>query len=175
MRAAHSAQAEESVSTTLLPPKPPMWLPARTTQPMMAHRMTSQQIVKDWDTEANAKEGLFPDKLRLRSHTRVHWVCHKCPLGLTRKYVTTLASRTLAGSGCSCCGGRTVCKCNSLPSLHPGLVQEWDYVKNDRKPSEYTARSHAVIWWKSRDQRSWQQSINTRTDKRLKRQRDQAA
>ncbi len=84
-------------------------------------------LLQDWDTEANAKEGLFPDKLRLGSNKRVHWVCHKCPLGSTHKWVATINSRALAGSGCSCCGGRTACKCNSLSSLYPGIAQEWDY------------------------------------------------
>ena len=132
-------------------------------------------LLKDWDTEANAKEGLFPDKLTLGSNKRVHWVCHKCPLGLTHKYVTPLASRTLKGSGCSCCGRRTACECNSLPSLHPDIAQEWDYDKNKGNPNDCTASSNATVWWKSRDQQSWQQSIDSRTDKRLKRQRNQAA
>ena len=107
-------------------------------------------LLKDWDTEANAKEGLFPDKLRLCSHKHVPWVCHKCPLGLTHKYTSKVYSRALAGIGCSCCGGRTACKCNSLPSLHPGIAQEWGYEKNDGRPSDYTARSSAVFWWSRR-------------------------
>lgn len=86
-------------------------------------------LMKDWDSEANAKEGLFPDKLTLGSNKRVHWVCHKCPLGLTHKYVSRIHSRALAGNGCLCCGGRTLCKCNSLLSLNPEVAQEWDYCK----------------------------------------------
>ena len=131
-------------------------------------------LLKDWDTEANAKEGLFPDKLTLGSHKRVHWVCHKCPLGVMHKYVSRVNSRALLGSGCSCCGGRTACKCNSLPSLYPYIAQEWDYSKNDGKPCDYAARSHAIVWWKSRDLRSWQQSVNSRTDNRLKQHKNRA-
>ncbi len=126
MMAVHSAEAKECVSTTLLLPKLPTWLPAGTAQPMMALHKTSQltaiskqwqcpvcghkwlasvghrvglkpgctecynlkrtrpkvrhctlaacnhPLLKEWDTEANAKEGLFPDKLRLGSNKRVH-------------------------------------------------------------------------------------------------------
>jgi len=136
-------------------------------QPTLAE--CNHPLLKEWDTDANAKEGLFPDKLTLGSNKRVHWVCHKCPLGLTHKYVTTVNSRALLGSGCSCCGGRTACKCNSLPSLYPEVAQEWDYSKNDGIPCDYTARSHAIVWWKLSDLRSWQQSIFSRTDNRLKR------
>ena len=131
-------------------------------------------LLQDWDTEANAKEGLFPDKLRLGSNKRVHWVCHKCPLGLTHKWVSKINSRALAGNGCSCCDGKTACKCNSLPSLYPGIAQEWDHGKNDMTPSDFTARSQAVVWWKSRDKQSWQQSTCSRTDNRLKRHRNRA-
>ena len=131
-------------------------------------------LLKEWDTEANAKEGLFPDKLTLGSNKRVHWVCHKCPLGLTHKYVSTVNSRALAGNGCSICCGLRTCRCNSLPSLYPEIAQEWDYCKNDGEPDDYTASSNAVVWWKSRDQQSWQQSVLSRTDKRLRRHRNRA-
>jgi len=93
---------------------------------------------------------------------------------LTHKYVSTVTSRALLGSGCSCCGGRTACKCNSLPSLYPEVAQEWDYSKNDGKPCDYTARSNAFVWWISSDLRTWQQSILSRTDNRLKRHKTRA-
>ena len=131
-------------------------------------------LLKDWDSEANAKEGLFPDKLTLGSSKRVHWVCHKCPLGLTHKYVSALSSRTLAGNGCSCCSERTACKCNSLLSLYPEVAQEWDHCKNDGCPGDYTAASSAVVWWLSTDKQSWQQTIKSRTDNRLKRHKNRA-
>jgi len=131
-------------------------------------------LLKDWDSEANAKEGLFPDTLSLGSNKRVHWVCHKCPLGLTHKWVSTVSSRALAGSGCSCCRGRTACNCNSLSSLYPDIAQDWDYSKNDGKPGDYTAKSHAVVWWKSSDLGSWQQSVSSRTDTRLSQNQNRA-
>jgi len=36
-------------------------------------------LLSDWDYEANAKDGLHPEKVKLRSNKLVHWVCHKCP------------------------------------------------------------------------------------------------
>ena len=45
MRVAHFAQAGECVTTTLLLPKLPMWLPAGTAQPMKAHHVMSQLTV----------------------------------------------------------------------------------------------------------------------------------
>ncbi len=132
-------------------------------------------LLKDWDTEANAKEGLLPDKLTLGSHKRVHWVCHKCPLGLTHKYTSSVNSCALAGSGCSICHGFSTCKCNSLPSLFPDLAQQWDNDKNDQKPGDYTAKPHAMVWWKSEDRQSWQQSINSGQTGASKQQRIRAA
>ena len=129
-------------------------------------------LLKEWDNEANAKEGLFPDKLTLGSHKRVHWLCHKGPLGLTHKFVSTLNSRALAGHGCSICSGRQTCRCNSLPSLYPEIALEWDHCKNEGQPGDYTASSSGVVWWKSKDQKSWQQSVCSRSDSRLKRHRN---
>ncbi len=133
----------------------------RVRQPTLAE--CNHALLKEWDTEANAKEGLFPDTLTLGSNKPVHWTCCKCPLGLPHKWVATMNRRALAGNGCSCCAGRTACQCNSLPSLYPGIAQEWDCCKNDGDPGDYTAKSHAVVWWKSSDLGSWQQSVNSRT------------
>ncbi len=113
------------------------------TTPKLRHPTLAEcnhPLLKEWDTEANAEEGLFPDKLRLGSNKRVHWVCHKCSLGMMHKWSSTLNSRALLSSGCSRCGGRTACRCNSLPSLYPEVAQEWDYSKNDGKPSDYTGK-----------------------------------
>jgi len=70
-------------------------------------------LLVEWDYEANAHVGLHPDKVRLRSHKLVHWVCHKCPRGCLHRYQARAYSRTLSGNGCPCCSGHKTCKCNS--------------------------------------------------------------
>lgn len=92
----------------------------------------------------------------------------------TQLCVSSEITGALAGNGCPICRGLQACKCNSLLSLHPDIAHEWGYGKNDGRPNDYTARSHAVVWWKSKAQQSWQQTIDSRTDKRLVRHRSKA-
>ena len=45
---------------------------------------------------------------------RVNWVCKSCPLSLLHRWIEKLAHRTNLSTGCQCCSGHAVCKCNSL-------------------------------------------------------------
>jgi len=125
-------------------------------------------LLSDWNYEANAQEGLHPDKIRLRSNKRVHWVCHKCPRGCLHKYQATPRDRNFRGSGCPCCSGHKACKCNSLQSLSPDIAFEWDYERSVGSPDECASQSHVVAWWKSAERGSWQQSIQSRTRYKMK-------
>jgi len=64
--------------------------------------------------------------------------------------VRVVAARQLANA--------TPCQACILELLKNGIT-----ALNDGKPGDYTARSHAEIWWKLRDQRSWLQSIKSRS------------
>ncbi len=128
----------------------------------------------DWDRDANEKAGLHPEKTKLRSHIRVNWICRKCPLGYLHLYKATPLGRTLKSRGCPYCDGEKVCKCNSLQTHFPELVEEWVFDRNQLTPEDYTARSNKSVWWKTAERGSWQHSINSRTDQRLKRHRHRA-
>ena len=120
-------------------------------------------LLGDWDYEANAKDSLLPEKVSLRSNKLVHWVCQKCPRGCLHKYQATPCNRTANKSGCPCCSGLKACKCNSLQSLFPDIASEWDHERNEKIPADYSARSAAVVWWRSAKRGSWQQRIYERT------------
>ena len=130
-------------------------------------------LLGDWDFEANAKDGLYPEKIRLRSKKHVHWVCHKCPRGCLHRYQAPPNDRIGKGSGCPSCSGHKACKCNSLQSLFPNIAREWDYERNEGSPDEYASRSRVVAWWTSAELGSWQQRIYGRTDMRTKKHRKQ--
>jgi len=43
------------------------------------------------------------------------------------------------------------------------LCEEWDYNKNEQKPSEYTPHSHYKVWWKCKEcGHEWCESIANR-------------
>ena len=53
---------------------------------------------------------------------------------------------------------------NDLESQYPLVAKEWDYSKNDKKPSEITAKSNKKYWWVcSKCGNSWLTSVYVRT------------
>ena len=130
-----------------------------------------------WDHERNGQAGLDPARITLGSNKPVHWVCGKCPLGHAHRWEQSPNARKLAyksPTGCPCCVGKKVCKCNSLQTLCPELATEWDFSKNDTTPADHTASTQAVVWWLLPG-RSWRQSIDQRTQNVNKRNRRLAA
>ena len=138
----------------------------RVTHPTFA--ACNHPLLGDWDHEANVEDGLHPNKIRLHSHKHVHWICHKCPRGCLHRYQATPAARIANGTGCPYCSGHKACKCNSLQSLLPDIACEWDYERNEGSPDGDASRAVAVVWWKSAKRGSWQQSIHSRTQNKLK-------
>ena len=119
----------------------------------------------EWDHERNPPQGNFPHNITLKSGKQVFWLCTKCPAGKEHSWAAMPNHRTgHSKTGCPFCVGQAVCKCNSLPSLYPEIVAEWDYAKNTKQPSDYTASSTSVAWWSSPQGGSWQQRIDSRTN-----------
>ena len=44
--------------------------------------------------------------------------------------------------------GKKFKKEGSLLILNPDLAKEWNYVKNEKSPDEYMAKSGQIVWWK---------------------------
>ena len=141
-------------------------------QPTFAECRDPQVItlLAEWDHERNAPQGNFPYNITLQSSKQIFWLCFRCPLGQEHSWSARPCDRSKPSRpGCPVCAGHATCKCNSLQALSPDIAAEWDHAKNQGQLSEYTARSHHLAWWFSPQRGSWQQSINLRTDKRLKR------
>ncbi|KAA6417411.1 MAG: hypothetical protein FRX49_12660 [Trebouxia sp. A1-2] len=147
---------------------------SRTSHPTLRGASGDHLLMAEWDEGANEKAGLRPENIKLRSHTQVNWICRKCPLGLLHLYKATPNDRTQKCSGCPYCSGRKACKCNSLQTHFPDLVEEWDFDRNKGNPEDFTAHSRKVVWWKTEERGSWQQTIHARTHPSLKRHRHRA-
>lgn len=83
---------------------------SRTSHPTFRAESGDHPLMSEWDKDANEEDGLCPDKIKLRSHKHVNWVCHKCPMGHLHLYKAQPYSRTEAGTGCPYCAGQKVCK-----------------------------------------------------------------
>ena len=121
-------------------------------------------LLAQWDHTRNADQGLFPDKIRLKSNKQIFWLCSNCPAKQEHSWSAPPLSRTSrTKQGCPCCAGKVACECNSLQALCPSIAVQWDHGKNKGQPRDYTAASHHMAWWSSPQRGSWQQSIKLRT------------
>ncbi len=98
-----------------------------------------------WDT---AKNGLTPDQVIARSHTRRHWLCPKCRHSWQAKIYAKIDGQ----SGCPKCSDM-IRPWNRQPSLtksqHPAVL-EFDFERNRRAgldPGKITAGSNKMVHW----------------------------
>ena len=98
-----------------------------------------------WDT---AKNGLTPDQVMARSHTRRHWLCPKC----RHSWQAMVCGKVDGQSGCPMCSSKTRSKTRQ-PSLsqsqHPAML-EFDFERNRRAgldPDKITAGSKKMMHW----------------------------
>lgn len=112
-------------------------------------------LLNEWDYEKNE---LPPEAYTLGSTEKVWW---KCKYG--HSWQTRVCVRS-QGCGCPICAHRELRRgVNDLPTIHPELVKEWDYEKNELPPEEYFSSSAEKVWWKCDKGHSWQASINCRS------------
>jgi rubrerythrin len=112
-------------------------------------------LVEEWDYERNGN--LTPWQISHGSQKRIHWICRKCGY----RWETVAHSRK--GSGCPCCANRVIAKgINDLCTTHPQLAQEWDDIKNEKKPDSIGAGSHQYAWWRCQCGHSWKTQIKSR-------------
>ena len=56
-------------------------------------------LMKDWDYEKNAKEGIYPNKIRKSYSKKVHWKCHLC----AHEWMAKPTNRYYGKTGCPKC------------------------------------------------------------------------
>lgn len=120
------------------------------------------QLMKEWDWQANSKEGLEPSQLSSGSNKKANWICNK-----GHKWKSTIHGRNSEGYGCPYCSNQKILPgYNDLATTHPELLQDWDYQKNTLKPSEVTARSNRKVWWKCTKGHSYKAATAHKTEGR---------
>lgn len=124
------------------------------------------EILKDWDYEKNT---ISPFEISPKSGRKAWWKCFICGFN----WQTRIDHRTQNGTGCPECSKSIISQKkqttdyqHSLANFYPELLSEWDYNKNDKKPSEVYAHSSYNAWWKCEFGHSWQAKVHTRTRKK---------
>lgn len=115
-----------------------------------------ENLMQEWDQEKNDKN---PDKVTQGSAYRAHWICSVC----SHEWKAMVYSRTPPlNTGCPNCKKENRIQKDSLINF-PKLLDEWDFIKNEDMPFEYSAGSGKKVWWICRKGHSWEKEINYRT------------
>lgn len=124
---------------------------------------THPEVLKIWNYVENDKSRIKPYEVKAGSKTKAYWLCEK---GHT--WIAPIQRITIEKSGCPYCANQKVLAgFNDLETIHPELLEEWDYEKNEIKPNEVLSGSTKKVWWKCKYcGKSWKTAIIHRTGKR---------
>lgn len=114
-------------------------------------------LAEEWDYEQN--DDLHPSNVAPNSNKKVWWKCKRCGYS----YESVISSR-YRGNGCPVCQNkRIIAGYNDLATINPELAAQWNYEKNDLKPTEVSVRSGKKVWWKCKScGNEWQATISLR-------------
>ena len=123
---------------------------------------THPDLIKEWNYQKNVD--LMPQNITRGSDKKAWWICKICG----HEWNARIANRAVHSRGCPKCANQYIDDDNSLASLHPGLLKEWDYEKNVLSPNEVSEGSNKKVWWKCKNNHEWKTSINHRAIGRQK-------
>ena len=130
-------------------------------QPSLTNSKHPAMLECDYDR--NRRAGLDPDKITAGSNKMVHWICTKCPKGQPHLFVAPPYRRMGNNQGCPCCANQKACICNSVQSLYPALVAEYDTAKNGTGLEHILPGSDKLAFWKDASRHTWEQISSNRT------------
>jgi DNA-directed RNA polymerase subunit RPC12/RpoP len=110
-------------------------------------------IAAAWDYEQNYP--LTPEQVTAWTNRQVWWLCKKCGLS----YKTAVCNRDSADSCPHCHGKIPIVGKTDFATIHPELLDDWDYEQNIQPPTAYTCGSDKRVWWHCAEGHSWQMSI----------------
>ena len=121
---------------------------------------TNSRLAKEWDKEANAQEGISPEKVTHFARQKAWWRCSE-----GHSWKSLIDSRTISGHGCPYCDHKLpVVGFTDLATVNPDLAKSWDYEKNDGlTPEEVMPSACKKVFWKCEKGHSWQALIASRT------------
>lgn len=121
------------------------------------------EIAAEWHPTRN--EGLSVTDFACGSKRKVWWQCSVSPF---HEWQTVISNRAVLGHGCPYCRGNRASVTNSVASLHPELVDEWDWERNgELQPEDVPAGSKKSIHWKCAvaPDHTWETNVAERTRK----------
>lgn len=112
-------------------------------------------VAAEFDTALNQKT---PQDYTASSNKKVWWQCK----AKGHRWQATIASRT-AGCGCPYCQKhRPSPGENSLATIAPLLLEEYNWARNTEDPEQLAPTSKKQIWWKCKVGHEWKATIGNR-------------
>ena len=121
---------------------------------------TYPELVIEWHPTKN--EGKHPKDFAQFSGKKVWW---KCDLGPDHEWEDAVYARTKQRTGCPYCANRRISITNRFDLTQTKLMTEWNYQKNQIKPSEITGGSNKKIWWKCQKGHEWESKVADRVQR----------
>lgn len=112
-------------------------------------------LAQEWDYHKN--KFLVPKEITPGTGRKFWWKCRR-----GHSYLASPAKR-ISGRGCPYCSGKKANNENCLNSQFPAIAKDWHPSKNNSlKPTDFTAGSGVLIWWKCAKGHDYKTSINQR-------------
>ena len=103
-------------------------------------------LLYQWDYEKNI--GIDPLKLDDCSNKKVSWICKEAKCGCIHRWDAIIQNRTKHNQKCSYCYGHKVDYHDSFGYLHPEMLKEWNYEKNEINPFQIKPGCNKYFHWK---------------------------
>lgn len=116
------------------------------------------EVAAQWHATKNGE--LAASGIHAKSSKKFWWKCAD-----EHEWEASIANRTRLGRGCPVCSNQRILPgINDLATLHPELVQEWDWDLNEVDPSQISVGGRDGVWWKcSKDRHgSWKATARWR-------------
>ncbi len=117
------------------------------------------ELMKEWDYQANNIEKLDPKKISKKSRIKANWIC----LNKKHKWKASIYSRVIHHRNCPYCSNQKILDgYNDLATVDPKLALEWNYDRNKIGPNQIGAGARKQYWWKCEKGHEWKASPSNR-------------
>jgi DNA-directed RNA polymerase subunit RPC12/RpoP len=113
------------------------------------------QLLSEWDFQQNE---IMPSQLSWGTKSNLHFLC-----SLGHSYKANPATKVKRRLGCPYCAFRKLLEgFNDFETVCPDAAREWDFIKNDSKPSDFLPGSQNKFWFVCDKGHSWIASLFSR-------------
>jgi very-short-patch-repair endonuclease len=123
----------------------------------------SPNLLLEWDYKKNK---ISPFEVAPKSSLKVWWICPE-----SHEYQKTIKGKA-NGNDCPYCSSKKrsnsarnarILKTGTLDLKYPEIAIQWDFQKNNSKPTEFSPGSNTKVWWLCQNNHSWIANISSRT------------